>query len=141
MQENCKHCHHSFQPKRKNNIYCCSSCKTMASYKRNNYKYSPGHYQKDNTLPDKKIESLMIPLEKLEDKLSVIEQKKETINITSVSNAAIGAAAANTLTYGLKKALAPFSLPATKGDIQQLKNEIQKLKEIIMGKMNNPFWS
>lgn len=131
MERNCKHCHHTFQPKRKNNIYCCSSCKTMASYKRNNYKYIAGHYQKDKNLPDKKLNSLMVPLKEMENKLSAIGAKKETINLASVSNAALGAATADTVAYGLKKAFAPNSLPATKGDVSTLRYELNELKKLL----------
>ncbi len=142
MDRNCKHCHHTFQPKRKNNMYCCGSCKTMASYKRNNYKYVSGHYQKDNNLPDKKADSLMVPIKQMEEKLSVLESKKQTINLNSVSNAALGTAAANTVSYGLKKAFAPLSLPATKGDVEKLKNEIEELKKLLRNRndTNLPFW-
>lgn len=131
MERNCKHCHHTFRPRRKNHVYCGAGCKTMASYKRNNYRYIAGHYQKDVHLPAKKIDSMIVPLKDIEEKLSRIESKKETININSVSNAALGTAAANTVAFGLKKAFAPNSLPSTKGDVATLRYELNELKKLL----------
>ncbi len=132
----CKHCGEYFTPRRKNHLYCTSSCKTLASYKRNRYKYSPGHYEKNNT--SKKIQEmgLSIPAD-LESKLSTLTDKieklsvnnsTESINSGSVTNAAIGTASANALTYGVQKIFAPQTLPATKKDLDELKREMNEIK-------------
>ena len=59
----------------------------------------------------------------LNDKIEKISihGSNESINTGSVTNAAIGAASANALTYGVQKLLAPQTLPATKKDIEKLK--------------------
>jgi hypothetical protein len=43
----------------------------------------------------------------------------------------MGSAAADATVFGLKKIFAPNSLPATKGDIITLRNELNELKRII----------
>ena len=135
----CKHCEEFFTPRRKNHLYCSSSCKTLASYKRNRYKYSPGHYEKNN-IPKKIQENgLSIPAD-LESKLSTLTEKieklsingsTESINTGSVTNAAIGTASANALTYGVQKIFAPQTLPATKQDIINLKSEMNEIKLLL----------
>ncbi len=132
----CKHCGEYFTPRRKNHLYCTSSCKTLASYKRNKYKYSPGHYKKNNSLKKIQEKGLSIPAD-LESKLSTLTDKieklsvnssSESINTGSVTNAAIGAASATALTYGVQKMFAPQTLPATKKDLDDLKREMNEIK-------------
>ena len=139
MEKPCKYCEEFFTPRRKNHLYCSSSCKTLASYKRNRYKYSPGHYQKDNTSKKIQEKGLSIPVD-LESKLSTLTDKIEklsinssskSINTGSVTNAAIGAASANALTYGVQKIFAPQMLPATKQDIVNLKSEMNEIKLLL----------
>ena len=139
----CKHCGEYFTPRRKNHLYCTSSCKTLASYKRNRYKYSPGHYEKNNTSKKIQENGLSIPAD-LESKLSTLTDKieklsvngsTESINTGSVTNAAIGAASANALTYGVQKIFAPQTLPATKNDIDELRKELNNLKKML-GNLN-----
>jgi len=139
----CKHCGEYFTPRRKNHLYCTTSCKTLASYKRNRYKYSPGHYQKDITSIKIKEKGLSIPID-LESKLSSLTDKieklsvnpsSESINSGSVTNAAIGAASANALTYGVQKIFAPQTLPATKQNIVNLKSEMNEIK-LLLKKFN-----
>ena len=134
----CKHCNELFEARRSNHIYCNTSCKTKASYKRNDYKYVSGHYQKTEVVRGLEggivsvktdvIESIKI----LENKIDSL-QKTSNINGISVTNAAMGSAAADATVYGLKKIFAPNSLPATKGDIMALKNELNELKKMIQG--------
>ena len=135
----CKYCGELFTPRRKNHLYCTNSCKTLASYKRNKYKYSPGHYQKDNTIKKIEEKGLSVPID-LESKLSSLSDKidklsvnhnSESINSGSVTNAAIGAASANVITYGVQKIFAPQTLPATKQDVEELKRELNNLKKIL----------
>ncbi|HJH30715.1 MAG TPA: hypothetical protein C5S50_00635 [Methanosarcinaceae archaeon] len=138
-EKSCKHCGEYFTPRRKNHLYCTSSCKTLASYKRNRYKYSPGHYEKDSTSIRTKEKGLSIPAD-LESKLSTLTDKieklsvksgSENINTGSVTNAAIGVASANALTYGVQKMFAPQMLPATKQDIANLKSEMNEIKLLL----------
>ena len=135
----CKNCGELFTPRRKNHLYCTNSCRTLASYKRNKYKYSPGHYQKNNTSKKIQENGLSIPND-LENKLSTLTDKieklsvnsnTESINSGSVINAAIGAASANALTYGVQKMFAPNTLPATKQDIVNLKKEMYEIKLLL----------
>ncbi|NOQ92295.1 MAG: hypothetical protein GQ552_06210 [Flavobacteriaceae bacterium] len=139
----CKHCGEYFTPRRKNHLYCTSSCKTLASYKRNRYKYSPGHYEKNNTSKKIQDKGLSIPAD-LENKLSTLTDKIEklsvnnstkSINTGSVTNAAIGTASANAITYGLQKIIAPQTLPATKKDLDDLKREMYEIK-LLLKKFN-----
>jgi len=139
-EKKCKHCGEYFTPRRKNHLYCTTSCNTLASYKRNRYKYSHGHYQKDIT--SKKIQEnvLSIPAD-LESKPSSLTNKieklsvnpsSESINSGSVANAAIGTASANALTYGVQKIFTPQTLPATKQDIINLKSEMNEIKLLLI---------
>ena len=139
MEKPCKHCGEFFTPRRKNHLYCTSSCKTLASYKRNKYKYNPGHYEKNNSSKKIQEKGLSIPAD-LESKLLTLTDKieklsvngsTESINSGSVTNAAIGTASANALTYGVQKMFAPQTLPATKQDIINLKSEINEIKLLL----------
>ncbi|MCG8182761.1 hypothetical protein [Tenacibaculum piscium] len=133
----CKHCNDIFEARRSNHLYCNTSCKTKASYKRNEYKYVSGHYQKNKVVVELEglsgvavktniIESIKI----LENKIDRIH-KEPIINSTSVTNAVMGSAAADAAVFAVKKIFAPNLLPATKGDILSLKNELNQLKKII----------
>ncbi|RBP34232.1 hypothetical protein DFR65_101115 [Oceanihabitans sediminis] len=137
--KNCKHCYEPFQSRRSNHVYCTTSCKTKASYKRNNYKYISGHYQKEK----KEVESqdkLMAPdliskqLVELENKVEFLaNQKKETKGAlaSDIKNVALGSVAADAAIYTAKKMFMPNSLPATKKDIELLKQEIQQLNYLL----------
>lgn len=143
MKKPCKHCEEFFTPRRKNHLYCTSSCKTLASYKRNKYKYNPGHYIVDPSTKKVQETGLSLPadleitLSTLTDKIEKlsVSRNSESINSGSVTNAALGTASANVLTYGVQKMLAPQTLPATKKDIEELKNELNNLKKIL-GNLN-----
>tara|TARA_R110000850_G_scaffold109803_3_gene222923 strand:- start:144 stop:578 length:435 start_codon:yes stop_codon:yes gene_type:complete len=140
--KNCKHCYESFESRRSNHVYCTLSCKTKASYKRNGYKYVTGHYKKEeialavpeNELPVSK--ELLDAFKALETKIETISSKPE-INGSSISNAAFGSAAADATVYIGKKLFAPQLLPATKGDVDALKQEIQNLKFLLRLKGNS----
>lgn len=134
--KNCKHCYQLFEPRRSNHIYCTTSCKTKASYKRNDYKYVSGHYQKEETAS--KAEGLSLPAKTdILDSIKILETKIESIknapkiDVNSISNTAIGSATADAAIFAAKKLFAPNSLPATKGDITTLKNELNQLKRMI----------
>lgn len=119
MTKNCKHCRQLFEARRTNHVYCTASCKTKASYKRNDYKYVSGHYQKQKI----KDETIL----KDESLEAVVENKsnnKTSINPSSISNAAIGAATSNAALYAAKKLFAPDTLSATKGDIKRLTEKL-----------------
>lgn len=128
----CKYCNELFAPRRRNHLYCTSSCKTMASYKRNNYKYIAGHYQKITQTNPKK---LPVPItQKVEKSITSLEnrvQKMDGVNVSSITNSALGSLAANTAINGAKRLFAPNSLPATKGDVTALKNELNELKMML----------
>lgn len=144
---NCKHCHELFEARRTNHIYCNTSCKTKASYKRNSYKYISGHYQKTEIIP--KSETLSVPVKTdiiesikiLENKIESI-QKAPTVNGASVTNAAMGSATADAAVFAVKKMFAPNTLPATKGDVLSLKHELNELKRMINNVNTNktPFY-
>ena len=138
----CKHCCQIFEARRSNHVYCTTSCKTKASYKRNDYKYVSGHYQKKETLP--KAEGLSLPSKTdIIDSIKILETKIESIqkapriDVNSISNTAIGAATADVAVFAAKKLFAPNSLPATKGDIAILKNELNQLKRMIQNSIPN----
>ncbi|WJJ96286.1 hypothetical protein [Algibacter luteus] len=138
----CKHCCQTFEARRSNHVYCTTSCKTKASYKRNDYKYVSGHYQKEETLP--KGEGLSLPVKTdIIDSIKILETKIESIqkapkiNANSISNTAIGSATADAAVFAAKKLFAPNSLPATKGDIAILKNELNQLKRMIQNSTPN----
>ncbi len=139
----CKYCGEIFTPRRKNHLYCTSSYKTHASYKRNRYKYNPGHYQKDNAIKKIQDKRLSMP-DNLESKLSTLTDKieklsvkngNESINSGSVTNAAIGTASANAITFGLQKIIAPKRCLLQKNDIEELKRELNNLKKML-GSLN-----
>jgi hypothetical protein len=143
----CKHCHGFFEARRSNHLYCSASCKTKASYKRNDYKYISGHYQKTNALVES--EGLSMPVNTtivetmkiLENKIDRI-QEAQSVNGVSITNAAMGAATSDAAVFAIKKMFAPNTLPATKGDIAILKNELVELKKMIQSKQTNklPFF-
>ncbi|WP_188462480.1 hypothetical protein [Bizionia arctica] len=54
-----------------------------------------------------------------------------------MSNAAIGTATADGAIYVAKAIFAPKTLPATKGDVEALKLEIQNLKFLLRAKSAN----
>ncbi|MBD0831316.1 hypothetical protein [Aestuariibaculum sediminum] len=137
----CKHCKDIFEQRRTNHVYCTTSCKTKACYKRNDYKYVSGHYKKsevsipENNLPALQMEDITTSLEKLEAQLDTIS-KNQQINTSNIANAALGTAAANGATSLLKATFAPNLLPANKGDIEQLHNAINELKFLLRMKNN-----
>lgn len=136
----CKHCYKLFEARRSNHIYCTTSCKTKASYKRNDYQYVSGHYKKNE------INGLNIPnpineqITKLEEKIDLFEKKHHAsgFKTTDIKNSVAGTLIADASIYGLKKVLAPNTLPATKEDINNLKKEILLLKKILL-QNNNKF--
>lgn len=143
MNKLCKHCNNYFEARRKNHVYCCTSCKTMASYKRNNYEYMSGHYIKQenkeaNNSQIQPIDSVLQSIQVMEEKINKLDARKETVNAASITNAAAGVAIVDAVVYGAKKVIAPNLLPATKGDIEMLKMEMAELKRMIL-KAENPF--
>ena len=76
--KNCNYCYELFEARRSNHIYCTPSCKTKASYKRNDYKYVSGHYQKEEPLP--KVEGLSLSIKTdIMDSIKTLESKIENI--------------------------------------------------------------
>ena len=135
--KNCKYCYQLFESRRSNHVYCTTSCKTKASYKRNNYKYISGHYKKQDVEVEENGQ-LMIPdnvssqIQSLEDKLATLKESlKPSINAAEIGNAAIGSVTADATIYGLKKLFNPSSLHATKGDVETLKKELMDLKNMM----------
>lgn len=138
--KHCKHCQEEFRARRRNQLYCCPSCKTLASYKRNGYKYVSGHYQKSPDQSKEQETGLAVPSKEIEAKLNEVNEKLNKINFPAASNAAIGNLAADVIQYGTKKLLAPHTLPATKQDIAQLNWAIFELKQMLqqMSENNQP---
>jgi hypothetical protein len=135
MEKNCKYCKELFNPRRKNHIYCCPSCKTMASYKRNQYKYVSGHYQKSELNDLEVKDSSLIEQNKTEITALTKKGNNDSVNFNSITNSALGNIAADGLSYGLKKMFAPNTIPATKADILALQKDINQLKLLL--KMKN----
>lgn len=137
--KNCKFCYDIFESRRSNHVYCSASCKTKASYQRNDYKYVSGHYKKTEALVEQKDELLPTTNEVLESikeldlKISSLKPIPP-INVNSIANAAIGTATTDASVFMAKKLFAPNTLPATKGDIQKLKNDLFELKQLIEGR-------
>ncbi|WP_047549060.1 hypothetical protein [Psychroserpens sp. Hel_I_66] len=135
--KNCKHCYQLFEARRSNHVYCTTSCKTKASYKRNDYQYVSGHYKKVKELSEMtgiNSENLISQqITKLEDKIDLLEKNKNLsgLNTSGIKNSAAGTLIADASIYGLKKVLAPNTLPATKGDIESLKKDILSLKTLL----------
>ena len=132
--KNCKHCNHEFVSRRTNHVYCSQSCKTLASYKRNIYSYVSGHYQKQEIEDEEKLvpmNKILDSIKNLEEQIQALHSKKETINGTSIGNAALGTALADGVAYGAKAVFAPSLLPATKNDIEMLNNKIESLKYVL----------
>lgn len=137
MVKTCKHCKESFTPRRKNHVYCSTSCKTLASYKRNGYTYIPGHYVRNEEIVKAEEETKALPakiiderIAKFEDKIEQlsINQKKGNVNASSIANAALGTATADAAVYGVKRLFAPQTLPATKQDVENLRREFNDLR-------------
>ena len=138
----CKHCLELFAPRRRNHLYCCNSCKTLASYERNGYKYISGHYQKSIEKDVGKVHSAipMLPqndmanLEKKLDKLNKLLKKGGSEN--SITNAALGNMAGDAALGLAKNIFAPHLLNANKGDIEKLIKEINELKQMLLNNSN-----
>ena len=134
----CKHCNEVFEARRSNHVYCNTSCKTKASYKRNEYKYISGHYQRTINLVESDEVNVSAQTD-ISESIKVLEAKIENLQNTSgvsgssITNSLIGVAAADAAVFAAKKLFAPNSLPATKGDVVALRNEVNELKKIIQG--------
>ncbi len=135
MKINCKNCGEVFKRKRRNQKYCSASCRTMACYKRNKYVYVSGGYKKSiNKLgPIKtKTENHLLPSE-LNSKLdSLLEKEEKIFDTKSITNAVASNLISDTAVYGLKKILNPNSLPATKGDIEQILLLVNELRGLLV---------
>jgi hypothetical protein len=135
MEKNCKHCGQIFKARRKNHAYCCTSCKTLASYKRNQYKYVPGHYrvnpeselEKSKSVISKEISDELVALNEKINKL-VQNQKNTNTNFDTILNVIAANVIVDTTIYGAKKMFKPSALHATKGDIQKLSDAINEIK-------------
>ena len=130
MKANCKHCSKEFNQRRDNHVYCKPGCKTMASYKRNGYKYISGRYQKapivepieeSITLTDNKIEKMFKALTK---EIKQLSRSKETGMTDSIK----GTLLADTINYGARKVFAPLTLPATREDIDKIEKQLELLQ-------------
>ncbi|MFP4846253.1 hypothetical protein [Winogradskyella sp. PE311] len=133
--KNCKHCYQLFEPRRSNHVYCTNSCKTKASYERNNYRYISGHYEKSELEATDKLalpanQDVLLAVQALEDKIERFSQDK-SISTNSIKEAALGSMAADAGAYAAKRIFAPKMLPATKGDIESLREELQQLKKAL----------
>lgn len=131
MNKNCKYCNELFNPRRKNHIYCCPSCKTMASYKRNQYKYVSGHYQKNEVTDLEVKDNSLVEPNKTEITTPKTKGNNDSVNFSSIANSALGNIAADSLSYGLKKMFLPNTIPATKEDILALQKDINQLKLLL----------
>ncbi len=136
----CKHCQQQFVQSRSNHLYCSPSCRTKASYKRNNYKYVSGHYEKREQLKALNLPSIakndeiVSAVQSLERRIEQFGNHKG-IGANSVKDAALGTMAADASVYAIKSLLAPKSLPATRGDLMELKQEINNLKILLNMKL------
>lgn len=136
--KNCKHCCQLFEPRRTNHVYCTTSCKTKASYKRNGYQYVSGHYKKGEEEHEVNGLNISNPIHgqiiKLEEKINQLEIKgnHSSLNIKNIKNSTAGTLIADASVYGLKKVFAPGSLSATKNDVDNLRNEIILLKNLLI---------
>ena len=134
---NCKHCNEEFIKTRKDKVYCCPSCVTMACYERNDYKYVSGGYQKGKAYPTSKNNFTEVNSSSIEKKL---EQQNKKINqlietfdkvpdSSNIKDSTMGTLLARGIEYGGKKILAPLSINATKGDVCDLKNKFDVIQE------------
>ena len=140
----CPFCGDIFISRRRNHKYCSPSCKTQASIKRNNYKYVSGHFERSDEVVKAENESKIQPavvdvkLANLSSKLDKIsnDNDKGNINTKSVVNSAIGTATSDALLHVGRRMFAPETLPATKGDINIIRNDILTLKKMIQRVIN-----
>lgn len=135
MKINCENCGEVYKRKRRNQKYCSASCRTMACYKRNKYEYVSGGYKKStNELRaiKTKTENQLLPSE-LNSKLdSLIEKEEKIFDTKSITNSVASNLISDTAVYGIKKILNPNSLPATKGDIEQILLLINELRVLLV---------
>lgn len=119
MTKTCPNCQEQFEARRKNHKYCTTSCKTMASFKRNKYKYQSGRYIKDTPDTTPTTNSQTTDLSQLNSKLN-------KLNSLNATNAMAGTLAADAIKFAGKKLLNPNSLNATKGDIKKLEKHFSR---------------
>jgi len=136
----CKHCNEQFKPRRRNHLYCTLSCKTMASYKRNNYKYVSGRYEKDGTSNkheevfennNKKNENIEQNLKGLDERVASLKQliEKGQKATSGLLTSTLGPLIARISEFTVKKVFWPGSLPATKDDVNEIKRQNNKISE------------
>jgi len=90
----CIHCKSKFYPSRKDHIYCKSSCRTMACYKRKKYEYQSGRYVK------KEVQNQAVkPTENLQASLSVTQNKTTGFDWQNFQSSAAATASVETLKY------------------------------------------
>ena len=137
---NCKHCNEEFIKTRKDKVYCCPSCVTMACYIRNGYTYVAGSYKKvapsnkekevfknskkENKKTDKKIKGLNRKIDGLTD---LIEKGQRTTS--GLLTVALGSILAKLTEFAAKKVFWPGSLPATQDDVNSLKKQNDEILE------------
>lgn len=108
----CKYCLSDFEPRRRNHFYCSESCRTMACYERNKYKYRSGSYVPSerlkidsNDLEDVEMgqsssKPLKIDSQPLQGSLGTAGGMVKTeLSGAGIMNAAIGAAIAKVFEY------------------------------------------
>ncbi len=90
----CSHCANPFYPNRKNQRYCSSSCRVMACYQRNRYRYKSGRYTKSSEhvqlKQDEKANGELIPMK---------DVVQDPFSLKRSGEAALGAAAVEAAKY------------------------------------------
>jgi len=106
----CEYCGRKYIPKRRKvQRFCSNSCRTR-------------NWQQQQQQQHQKLQLQSEEIQKPEVEIlpnQLITEKKDTVNMAGVGNAALGVAAANVITNILTK---PRNKPATKGDIEELKS-------------------
>ena len=142
MKANCKHCNNEFEQRRSNHKYCKPGCKTMASYKRNNYAYVSGSYRKDNEMDlritqkddfnnqavqNKKLEKKIKGFDKKFNQLKKLIEKGQESS-SSLIKATLGPLLVRVGEYAGNKIFCPSNLPASKGDVDEVKKQNKEIQ-------------
>jgi len=134
IYKECQHCSEEFERKRKNQKYCGASCRVMACYQRNTYKYKSGSYVTQTKVVQTKPKRGEI---NSSDNLMIQAKNKQSLSIEGVGNSALGAGAVRVLEAVFTK---EENKPLTKGEANKMFSTIAQQNKYLLNaitKINN----
>jgi hypothetical protein len=129
IHKECQHCSEEFERKRKNQKYCGASCRVMACYQRNTYKYKSGSY----VTQVKVIQTEQKRGEMTSTDNPMIQAKnKQSLSVEGVGNSFLGAGTVRVLEAIFTK---EENKPITKGEAHKLLLPLYEQNQFIINKL------